>query len=148
MAGVDREGGRDPGASGRGAAPPNHGGRGRCRVAERDVDAARIEQQQAQDDLDNCAIAVPPNGPGLRGRKVRRAERARGAGQECFSLIDVSKVRVAFGVPDSAGGPPGVGPGVAGRGGIAGRAEVHRSGEQDFAGGRSADAHVPGRGDD
>ena len=69
--------------------------------AERDVDAARIEQQQAQDDLDNCAITVPQMGLAYVAEKyVERNERVV-PDRSVFLLIDVSKVRVAFGVPDS-----------------------------------------------
>jgi multidrug efflux system membrane fusion protein len=67
---------------------------------ERDVEAARIEQQQAQDDLDNCALVVPPLGRAYVAEKyVERNERVAPA-RSAFLLIDVSKVRVAFGVPD------------------------------------------------
>ncbi len=69
--------------------------------AERDVEAARIEQQQAQDDLDNCALHAPQLGLAYVAQKyVERDERVAPA-QIAFLLIDVAKVRVAFGVPDS-----------------------------------------------
>jgi multidrug efflux system membrane fusion protein len=68
--------------------------------AQRDVEAARIEHQQAQDDLDNCALRVPELGLAYVAEKyVERSERVAPA-RSAFLLIDVSKVRVAFGVPD------------------------------------------------
>ncbi len=69
--------------------------------AERDIEAARIEQAQAQDDLNNCALAVPQMGLACVAQKyVERNERV-GPAQNAFLVIDVSKVRVAFGVPES-----------------------------------------------
>jgi RND family efflux transporter MFP subunit len=69
--------------------------------AAKDVEAARIEQQQAKDDLDNCALTVPQMGLAYVAEKyVERNERV-GPAQPAFLVIDVSKVRVAFGVPDA-----------------------------------------------
>lgn len=69
--------------------------------AERDIEAARIEQAQAQDDLNNCALTVPQMGLAYVAQKyVERNERV-GPAQNAFLVIDVSKVRVAFGVPES-----------------------------------------------
>ncbi len=69
--------------------------------AERDVEAARIEHAQAQDDLNNCALTVPSMGLAYVAQKyVERGERVAPA-QKAFLVIDVSKVRVAFGVPES-----------------------------------------------
>jgi RND family efflux transporter MFP subunit len=69
--------------------------------AERDVDAARIAEQQAEDDLNNCALKVPTMALAYVAEKyVERSERVAAA-KPAFLLIDVSKVRVAFGVPDS-----------------------------------------------
>lgn len=68
--------------------------------AERDVDAARIAEQQAQDDLANCALKVPAFGQAYVAEKsIERSERVT-PNRITFLLIDVSKVRVAFGVPD------------------------------------------------
>lgn len=73
-------------------------------VAEREVDAARIAEQQAQDDLDNCALIAPPLGRAYVAEKfVEKSERV-GPAQRAFLLIDVSKVRVAFGVPEQVVG--------------------------------------------
>ncbi|MHB8897106.1 MAG: efflux RND transporter periplasmic adaptor subunit [Thermoguttaceae bacterium] len=72
--------------------------------AERDVESARIENQQAQDDLDNCSLTVPEMGLACVAQKyVERNERVAPA-QNAFLLIDVSRMRVAFGVPDSVVG--------------------------------------------
>jgi RND family efflux transporter MFP subunit len=69
--------------------------------AERDVEAARIAEQQAQDDLNNCALKVPTLARAYVAEKnVERSERVAAA-KPAFLLIDVAKVRVAFGVPDS-----------------------------------------------
>jgi RND family efflux transporter MFP subunit len=69
--------------------------------AERDVDAARIAEQQAEDDLNNCALKVPTMALAYVAEKyVERSERVAAA-KPAFLLIDVSKVRVAFGVPDN-----------------------------------------------
>ena len=64
------------------------------------MEAARIAEQQAKDDLDNCALTVPPLGLAYVAEKyVERSERVASA-KSAFLLIDVAKVRVAFGVPD------------------------------------------------
>jgi len=68
--------------------------------AERDIEAARIEQQQAQDDLDNCALVVPPLGRAYVAEKYVECNERVAPARSAFLLIDVSKVRVAFGVPD------------------------------------------------
>lgn len=69
--------------------------------AERDVEAARIATQQAEDDLNNCALKVPALPRAYVAEKyVERSERVAAA-KPAFLLIDVSKVRVAFGVPDN-----------------------------------------------
>lgn len=69
--------------------------------AERDVEAARIAEQQAEDDLNNCALKVPALARAYVAEKyVERSERVAAA-KPAFLLIDVSKVRVAFGVPDN-----------------------------------------------
>ena len=68
--------------------------------AERDVEAVRIAEQQAKDDLDNCSLNVPSLGLAYVAEKyVERSERVTSA-KSAFLLIDVSKVRVALGVPD------------------------------------------------
>ena len=72
----------------------------RSTSAERDVEAARIAEQQAQDDLANCALKVPAFGQAYVAEKsIERSERVT-PNRITFLLIDVSKVRVAFGVPD------------------------------------------------
>ncbi len=68
--------------------------------AEHDIEAARIDLQQAQDDLDNCALTVPHLGRAVVAEKfIERGERVVPA-RTVFLLMDVSKVRVAFGVPE------------------------------------------------
>jgi multidrug efflux system membrane fusion protein len=69
--------------------------------AQRDVDAAEIAEQQAKDDLDNCALTVPRLGLAYVAEKyVERNERVASA-KSAFLLIDVAKVRVALGVPEA-----------------------------------------------
>jgi RND family efflux transporter MFP subunit len=68
--------------------------------ANGDVEAARIAERQAKDDLDNCSLNVPALGLAYVAEKyVERSERVTSA-KSAFLLIDVSKIRVALGVPD------------------------------------------------
>jgi RND family efflux transporter MFP subunit len=66
----------------------------------RDVQATTIAQQQAADDLKNCALAVPIPQATVSRKYVERNERVP-AGQPVFQIMDLSCLRVAFGVPDT-----------------------------------------------
>ena len=69
-------------------------------AAQREIAAAKVELQQAEDNLRNCALFVPlPSAVVLR-KSIERNERVM-PHQPVFQIIDVSSVRVAFGVPDS-----------------------------------------------
>jgi RND family efflux transporter MFP subunit len=69
-------------------------------AARRDVRGATVAVQQAEDDCRNCALVV--TGPNVTvSRKYIEDNQRVPAGQPVFQLIDLSRVRVAFGVPDT-----------------------------------------------
>lgn len=69
-------------------------------AVEREAAAAEVALAQAEDDLRNCALVSPiPNG--TVSRKTIDAGERCAAGQPIFEIMDLSQVRVAFGVPDT-----------------------------------------------
>ncbi len=68
--------------------------------AGREVSAAMVAQQQAEDDLKNCALALPIAKATISKKYVENGERVQ-AGQPVLEVMDLSSVRVAFGVPDT-----------------------------------------------
>jgi RND family efflux transporter MFP subunit len=68
--------------------------------AERDVEAAKIAEQQAKDDLENCSLNVPSLGLAYVAEKYVELNERVASAKSAFLVIDVSKVRVALGVPD------------------------------------------------
>ena len=68
--------------------------------ARREVAAATVAQQQAEDDLKNCALGLPLAKATISRKYVESGERVQ-AGQPVFEVMDLASVRVAFGVPDT-----------------------------------------------
>jgi multidrug efflux system membrane fusion protein len=66
----------------------------------REVSAATVAQQQAEDDLTNCALCLPIAKATISKKYVENGERVL-AGQPVLEVMDLSSVRVAFGVPDT-----------------------------------------------
>ena len=66
----------------------------------REVSAAKVAQQQAEDDLQNCALVLPIAKATISKKYVESGERVQ-AGQPVLEVMDLSSVRVAFGVPDT-----------------------------------------------
>jgi multidrug efflux system membrane fusion protein len=69
-------------------------------AAGREVRAATVALQQAEDDCGNCAL-VAPMANATVSRKFIEVNQRVPAGQPVFELMDLSQVRVAFGVPDT-----------------------------------------------
>ena len=68
----------------------------------REVQAARIAERQARDDLDHCSLKVPDLGRATVAAKyVEPSERVASPVIRAFQLIDVARLRVVFGVPDA-----------------------------------------------
>ena len=66
----------------------------------REVSTAIVAQQQAEDDLKNCALCLPIAKATISRKYVESGERVQ-AGQPVFQVMDLASVRVAFGVPDT-----------------------------------------------
>jgi len=66
----------------------------------REIAEARVALQQAEDDWQNCTLAVPLPRATIAKRLVEPHERVQ-AGQPVFQIMDLSRLRVAFGVPDT-----------------------------------------------
>ena len=66
----------------------------------REVSGAKVALQQAEDDLSNCALRLPIAAATLSRKNVEIGERVQ-AGQPAFQVMDLSSVRVAFGIPDT-----------------------------------------------
>ena len=68
--------------------------------SRREVRAATVALQQAEDDLQNCALSAPIPKATVSRKYVERNERVA-AGQPVLQVMDLSQLRVAFGVPDT-----------------------------------------------
>ncbi|MCE5268986.1 MAG: efflux RND transporter periplasmic adaptor subunit [Planctomycetaceae bacterium] len=68
--------------------------------ARREESAAAVALQQAEDDLQNCSLGLPIPKAVVSRKFVERGERVP-AGQPVFEIMDLSQMRVAFGVPDT-----------------------------------------------
>ena len=66
----------------------------------REVSAVAVALQQAEDDLKNCALGLPIAKATISRKYVESGERVQ-AGQPILQVMDLSGVRVAFGVPDT-----------------------------------------------
>lgn len=68
--------------------------------SRREIRAATVALQQAEDDLLNCAL-LPPISKTTVSRKYTEKNERVAAGQPVFQVMDLSQLRVAFGVPDT-----------------------------------------------
>lgn len=66
----------------------------------REIAEAGVALQQADDDLRNCTLGVPIPQATIARRLIEPHERVQ-AGQPVFQIMDLSRLRVAFGVPDT-----------------------------------------------
>lgn len=66
----------------------------------REISAAKVALQQAEDDLKNCDLALPIANATVSKKYAEIGERVQ-AGQPVLQVMDLSRVRVAFGVPDT-----------------------------------------------
>jgi multidrug efflux system membrane fusion protein len=69
-------------------------------ATERAVDAAKVALEQAEDDLKNCCL-VCPIPKGIVSRKYVEDDERVPAGKPVFEIMDLTQVKVAFGVPDT-----------------------------------------------
>jgi RND family efflux transporter MFP subunit len=69
-------------------------------AARREGSAAAVALQQAEDDLEHCRLRLPIPRAIVSRKFVERGERVP-AGQPVFEVMDLSRMRVAFGVPDT-----------------------------------------------
>jgi len=69
-------------------------------ATQRTVDEAAVLLEQARDDLKNCSL-VCPIPKGIVSRKFIEGDERVPAGQPVFEIMDLTQVRVAFGVPDT-----------------------------------------------
>ena len=66
----------------------------------REVSATTVALQQAEDDLKHCALCLPIGKATISKKYVENGERVQ-AGQPVLQVMDLSSLRVAFGVPDT-----------------------------------------------
>jgi len=69
-------------------------------ATRREIRAAQVGLEQAQDDLKNCELRFSLPRAIVSRKSIERNERVQG-GQPVFQIMDLSHVRVAFGVPDT-----------------------------------------------
>jgi RND family efflux transporter MFP subunit len=69
-------------------------------AARREVSGAKVAIRQAEDDLKNCALFVPIPNATVSRKYVEGNERVL-PNQPVFQLMNLSRVRLAFGVPDA-----------------------------------------------
>ncbi len=69
-------------------------------AARRQVRAAKVAVHQAEDDLKHCKLLLPIPLAVVSRKNVEGGERVP-AGQPVFQVMDLSRLRAAFGVPDT-----------------------------------------------
>ncbi len=69
-------------------------------ASQRAVGAATVAFQQAEDDWKKCSLVVPIPKAVVSRKFIEGDERVPG-GQPVFEIMDLSRVRVAFGIPDT-----------------------------------------------
>ena len=69
-------------------------------AAKREVSEANVALQQAEDDLKHCSLALPIPEAVISRKYIEEGERVQ-AGQPILEVMDLSSVRVAFGVSDT-----------------------------------------------
>lgn len=80
-------------------------------VARREVEVARAGLEQADANLGYCTLAAPFDGATVAARGVETYERVA-AHQAAFTLLDLSRVVIGFGVPDTLVGRLAIGQSV------------------------------------
>ena len=66
----------------------------------REVAGAKVALQQAEDDFKNCQFVLPIPKAVVSRKYIEKGERVQ-AGQPVFQIMDLSRLRVAFGVSDT-----------------------------------------------
>ncbi|MEN6457594.1 MAG: efflux RND transporter periplasmic adaptor subunit [Thermoguttaceae bacterium] len=69
-------------------------------ASRREESAAAVALQQAEDDLANCSLRLPLPKAVVSRKFIEGGERVP-AGQPVFEVMDLSQMRIAFGVPDT-----------------------------------------------
>lgn len=69
-------------------------------AVRREASGASVALQQAEDDWRHCSLTAPIAEATISRKFIERGERVA-AGQPVFEIMDLSQVRVAFGVPDT-----------------------------------------------
>lgn len=87
---------------------------GELASAEHSLADARVRLDQASDDFVNRQLIVPFDNATVAEKHIESGER-KSAHEVAFRLIDISSVHVAFGVPDTMIGDPGIAGGAANR---------------------------------
>ncbi|MFO0957961.1 MAG: efflux RND transporter periplasmic adaptor subunit [Isosphaeraceae bacterium] len=77
-------------------------------VALREIEEARVSLQQADANLEYCTLAAPFEETTIAGRSVDAFERVS-ANQRAFTVLDLTRVVIGFGVPDSLVGRLSIG---------------------------------------
>ncbi len=75
-------------------------GEAELEAARHEIRATLVAQEQAADDLKNCALISPLPEATVSVKYIEGGERVT-ANQPVFQVLDLSNVRVAFGVPDT-----------------------------------------------
>lgn len=81
-------------------------------AVEREISAATVALQQAEDDLSHCSLRLPIPKAVISRKSIERGERVQ-AGRPVIEIMDLSTVRVAFGVSDKQVGEFTIGRAVA-----------------------------------
>jgi RND family efflux transporter MFP subunit len=85
---------------------------GELDAVRREISAVRVALQQAEDDREHCSLLLPIHKAVISRKSIEQGERAP-AGQPVIEIMDLSRVRVAFGVSDKQIGHFGIGQSVA-----------------------------------
>ncbi len=79
---------------------------------QREISGASVALQQAEDDWQHCSLLLPIPKAVISRKSIEQGERVP-AGQPVIEIMDLSRVRVAFGVSDKQIGRFGIGQSVA-----------------------------------
>ena len=81
-------------------------------AVQRDIGGANVALQQAEDDWRHCSLVLPIQQAVISRKSIEQGERVP-AGQPVVEIMDLSRVRVAFGVSDKRISKFGIGQSVA-----------------------------------
>jgi RND family efflux transporter MFP subunit len=81
-------------------------------AVQREIGAASVALQQAEDDWKHCSLALPIHHAVISRKSIEQGERVP-AGQPVVEIMDLSRVRVVFGVSDKRIGQFEIGQSVA-----------------------------------